>query len=286
MTIKVLTTAVATLAFATAAFAADSNFDRTLNVSGSPNVSVATGSGYIHLNPGSGNQVHIVGHVRSGHGWMSGGGDGDSRIQQIVSNPPIVQNGNDITIGDRHNSSDLYRNINIDYEITLPKSSAISATTGSGDIDIQNVGATLKAQSGSGNVRAHGIEGAATLGTGSGDIEFQQTGPGDVKAETGSGNISLQGLSGALKAGTGSGDIEAQGQPTSDWKLTTGSGSVRLVIGNARFNLDADTGSGSINVSQPITMQGSLNRHHVSGVVNGGGPAIRVSTGSGDVQIK
>ena len=287
MTIKVLASAAATLTLAAAtAFAADSNFDRTLNVSGSPNVSVATGSGYIHLNPGSGNQVHIVAHVRSSHGWMSGGsGDVDSRIQQIVSNPPIVQNGNDITIGERHNN-DLYRNINIDYEITLPKASGISATTGSGDVQIQDVGATIKAQSGSGSVRVHGVQGPSTLGTGSGDIELQQIGPGDVKAETGSGSVRLQGVAGALKASTGSGDIEAQGQPTSDWKLSTGSGSVRLIVGNAHFNLDADTGSGSINVSQPITMQGSLNRHHVSGVVNGGGPTIRVGTGSGDITIK
>jgi hypothetical protein len=285
-TIKVLATA-ATLALAAAAtaFAADGNFDRTLNVSGSPNVSVSTGSGYIHLNPGSGNQVHIVAHLRSSHGWMSGGSDVDSRIQQIVNNPPIVQNGNDITIGERHNN-DLYRNISIDYDVTLPKASAINAATGSGDVQIQDVGTTIKAQSGSGSVRAHGVQGPATLGTGSGDIELEQTGPGDVKAETGSGSIRLNGLSGALKAGTGSGDIEAAGQPTTDWKLTTGSGSVRLIVGNAHFNLDADTGSGSINVSQPITMQGSLNRHHVSGVVNGGGPAIRVSTGSGDIQIK
>jgi hypothetical protein len=285
MTIKVLTTVAATLTLAAATVFADSNFDRTLNVSGSPNVSVATGSGYIHLNPGSGNQVHIVAHVRSSHGWMSGGGDVDSRIQQIVNNPPIVQNGNDITIGERHNN-DLYRNINIDYEISLPKSSAISAATGSGDVQIQEVGASVKAQSGSGSVHVHGVQGPATLGTGSGDIELQQTGPGDVKAETGSGSIRLQGLAGALKASTGSGDIEAQGQPTSDWKLSTGSGSVRLVVGNAHFNLDAETGSGGINVSQPITMQGSLNRHHVSGVVNGGGPTIRIGTGSGDIQIK
>ena len=287
MTIKVLATSLATLtlAAATTAFAADSTFDRTLNVSGSPNVSVSTGSGYIHLHPGSGNQVHIVAHLHSSHGWMSGGSDVDSRIQQIVNNPPIVQSGNDITIGERHNN-DLYRNISIDYDITLPKASAINAATGSGDLEIQDVGATVKAQSGSGSVRAHGVQGTITLGTGSGDIELQQTGPGDVKAETGSGSIRLQGLSGALKASTGSGDIEAQGQPTADWKLTTGSGSVRLVIGNAHFNLDADTGSGGINVSQPITMQGSLNRHHVTGVVNGGGPTIRISTGSGDVQIK
>jgi hypothetical protein len=280
--IKVLATL--TLAAATA-FAADSNFDRTLNVSGSPTVSVSTGSGYIHLNPGSDNQVHIVAHLRSSHGWMSGGNDADSRIQQIVANPPIVQSGNEITIGERHNN-DLYRNISIDYDVTLPKSSAINAATGSGDVQIQNVGANVKAQSGSGSVRVHGVQGPTTLGTGSGDIELQQTGPGDVKAETGSGSIRLQGLNGALKAGTGSGDIDAQGQPTADWKLTTGSGSVRLAIGNAHFNLDADTGSGGINVSQPITMQGSLNRHHVSGAVNGGGPTIRISTGSGDVQIK
>jgi DUF4097 and DUF4098 domain-containing protein YvlB len=216
---------------------------------------------------------------------MSGGGDVDSRIQQIVANPPIVQNGNDIIIGPEHHNGDLYRNITIDYDITLPKNSTLSATTGSGDLQIQDVGATVKAQSGSGSVRVHGVQGATTLGTGSGDIELQQAGPGDVKAETGSGSIHLQGIAGALKASTGSGDIEAQGQPTTDWKVSTGSGSVRLTVGNARFNLDADTGSGSVNVSQPITMQGSLNRHHVSGVVNGGGPTIRVGTGSGDIQI-
>ena len=283
MTIRVfISTAVLTLATVTTAFAADSNFDRTLNVSSSPNVSVSTGSGYIHLHPGSDNQIHIIGHVRASQVWFGGGRD--ARLQQIVDNPPIVQNGNDITIGDRHNA-DLFRNISIDYEVTLPRESAINAVTGSGDVEIQDVGASLKAQSGSGSVRAHGIKGAAILGSGSGDIELQQTGPGDVKAETGSGSIRLHGLAGALKASTGSGDIEADGQPTADWKLSTGSGSIRLGVGSARFSLDADTGSGSINISQPITMQGSMNRHHVTGVVNGGGPTIRANTGSGDIQI-
>jgi hypothetical protein len=285
MTYKVLAATVALgLAAATTAFA-DSNFDRTLSVGNSPNLAVSTGSGYIHLHPGSDSQVHIVAHIHSSHGWMGGGSDVDARIREIVNNPPIVQSGNDITIGEHHNN-DLYRNISIDYDITLPHASAIAATTGSGDVDIQDVGASLKAQSGSGTVRAHGIKGPATLGTGSGDIEFEQTGPGDVKAETGSGSIRLHGLSGALKAGTGSGDIEAEGQPTTDWKLSTGSGSIHLAVGNVHFNLDADTGSGSINVAQPITMQGSLNRHHVTGAVNGGGPTIRANTGSGDIQIR
>lgn len=282
---NLLTTA--TLLLATTAFAlADGTFDRTLNVGASPTLNVATGSGNVRLRPGSNSQVHIVAHLKANHSWIGGSGDVESRIQQIIKNPPIVQNGNEITIGDRHNN-DLYRNISIDYDITLPRSSSLAAATGSGDVDIQDVGASLKAQSGSGNVHAHGIQGPATLGTGSGDIEFQQTAPGDVKAETGSGNIILHGLSGALKSSTGSGDINVDGQPSTDWKLSTGSGNIQLAVGNgARFNLDADTGSGTINVQQPISMQGSLNRHHVAGVVNGGGPTIRANTGSGNIQIR
>ena len=283
MNIRILATAATFALAASTAYASGGNFERTLNVSGSPTVSITTGSGYIRLRPGSDTQVHIIGHVRASQVWFGAGLD--SRVQQIIDNPPIVQSGNDITIGERH-TSDLFRNISIDYDVTLPRSSSLTAVTGSGDLDAQDVGASIKAQSGSGSVRVHNIQGPATLGTGSGDVDLEQTGPGDVKAETGSGNLHLRGVSGAVKASTGSGDIEAEGQPTSDWRISTGSGSIRLTVGSAHFSLDADTGSGSINVAQPITMQGSLNHHHVSGVVNGGGPTIRANTGSGDIQIK
>jgi hypothetical protein len=284
MNVKLLF-AAATLAISTAAYAAsDGVFERTLNVGGSPNVSVSTGSGYIRIKPGSDSQVHVVGHVRAGSAWF--GTDRDSRVQQIVNAPPITQDGNEVIIGERH-SSDLFRNISIDYDITLPRSSNIAATTGSGDMEIQDVGSSLKAQTGSGSIRANGIQGPSTLGTGSGDVELHQIGPGDVKAETGSGTLRLSGVSGALKASTGSGDIHVDGQPTTDWKVSTGSGSIQLALGgSAHFNLDADTGSGSVHVDQPIMMQGNLNRHHISGTVNGGGPTIRANTGSGDISIR
>lgn len=274
---SVLTFAAATM------FAAGKDFDRTLNVTAVPTVSVSTGSGYIHLHPGSDSQVHIIGHVHPSNSWFSG--DSNAKVQQIVSNPPIVQSGNNITIGDNH-SRDLFRNIGIDYDVTLPRASSIRASTGSGDVEIQDVGNALKAESGSGTVHARGIHGPADLQTGSGDIEFQQTAAGDVRAQTGSGSIRLNGLSGGLKAGTGSGDIEVGGQPTSDWKLDTGSGSIHLTVGpSAHYTLNASTGSGSVHTAQPIAMQGEINKHHVNGTVNGGGPIIRANTGSGDIDI-
>lgn len=276
----------ATLALTTSAFAADRSFDRTLTVNSAPNLSVSTGAGSIHLHPGSDTQVHITAHLHASNGWFGTSGDADSRMDQIVAHPPILQAGKDITIGERH-SSDLYRNIAIDYDITLPRASSIAASTGTGDVEIQDVGASLKAQSGSGSIRAHGIQGPATLGSGSGDIELQQIASGDVKAETGSGSIRLSGVNAALKAGTGSGDIEVTGQPGSDWKLSTGSGSIHLNLGaSAHFSLNADTGSGSVHTAQPIAMQGEINRHHIYGTVNGGGPTLRASTGSGDIDIR
>lgn len=277
----------AVLAFTTTAAFADATFDKTLTVSGSPQFSVATGSGYIHLKPGSDSQIHIIGHVRPAN-HNSNSSDIDARIKQIAANPPITQSGSEITVGDRNNSNrDLYRDISVDYDITLPRASAIVASSGSGDLDIQGVGTNLKAQSGSGSVHARGIQGPANLQTGSGNIELDETGTGDVRAQTGSGSIKLTGVSGGLQAQTGSGEIEATGKPTTDWKLGTGSGSIHLNVGKSTaFTLNASSGSGGIHVDQPINLQGGLDRHHITAAINGGGPTIQARTGSGSIRIE
>ena len=49
--------------------AAEGNFEKTLTVSGNATLNVSTGSGYIRINPGSDNQIHIVGHVKAGN-WL------------------------------------------------------------------------------------------------------------------------------------------------------------------------------------------------------------------------
>lgn len=209
-----------------------------------------------------------------------------SRIDQIVANPPIRQNGDSIQIGERR-GGDEYRNIGIDYEISLPRNAKVEISTGSGDIETQDVGSALKADSGSGSVRARAVHGPAMLRTGSGDIELEENAQGDVRANTGSGSIRIRDMNGALYAQTGSGDIEATGKITGESRVETGSGSVRLTVGNgAGYTLDASTGSGSIRTQSPIQMSGNLNSHHVNGTVNGGGPTLRIVTGSGDVEIR
>ena len=101
-------------------------------------------------------------------------------------------------------------------------------------------------------------------------------------AGTGSGSIKLTDVHGAVKAETGSGTLEISGQPTSPWKLETGSGDISLQVGsNARFTLDAQTGSGSVKTDLPLTMRGSLDKHHVTGTVNGRRPHDQGGNGFG-----
>jgi DUF4097 and DUF4098 domain-containing protein YvlB len=268
----------------TAAFASDTQFDRTLNVNGQADLYVSTGSGDITIHPGSDNQIHVVGHIHAG--WAMFGGDLEQRVKRIVENPPIVQNGNSVRIGE-NNDHQLFNNVSIDYVITAPASVALNLHSGSGDVTIDHVGRFLTASSGSGDIRAHGINGPSDLGTGSGDIELQAVGTGDIKAKTGSGSIRIQGVNGTLTARSGSGDIDAAGHLTGAANLGSGSGSIKLrLTPDAHFNLEASTGSGDIHVNFPgAPQQNDNSRHHLTGPVNGGGAPLEVRTGSGDVTI-
>lgn len=264
-----------------AARAADGTFDKTLHVNGQVMLSVATGSGHIHVSPGSAGEVHIVGHVHA-NGWGFGGGSPDDRVRAVVDRPPIEQTGNIISVG-KH--ADWVRNVSIDYDITMPSGTQLEASSGSGDLQLNDTGGPLKASTGSGDIQASGATGMVDLGTGSGEIHAELHAANDVKAHTGSGSIRLQGVDGSLYAHTGSGDIEVGGHPGAAWKIETGSGTVTINSGGAHFTLDASTGSGSVHSDPPLTMHGSIDRHHVQGDINGGGPTVRVSTGSGDVRI-
>ena len=259
------------------AFAAEATFDRTLSVNGRVDLSVLTGSGNIHLTEGPGSQIVIHGKV-SCH-W---GGDCDSQVREIAAHPPIEQTGNIVRIGHQNEN---FHNISIDYEVQAPAGAFLDAHSGSGDITDSSVGENAKLATGSGNIHASGLRGGFSVNTGSGDIVAEQTGSGDVRAHTGSGNIELRSLRGSLQAGTGSGDLKITGSPTGDWKLTTGSGNIDLWTGSTGFNLDAHTGSGSVHSDHEMTVQGSFDHHHIAGRVNGGGPDVRIQTGSGDVRI-
>jgi len=278
------------------------SFDKTLTVSGPVDLEVLTHSGDVKVHVGSSSSVVIHGKIFVGDHWLEGKREGD--VHAIEQNPPIRQDGNSIHI-DYVN----YRNIAVDYDITVPAQTTVRSRsgsgdqtidgttgnadiqTGSGDVRLSNLKGEVRLQTGSGNIRARDVSGAVKGGTGSGDVEIEETGQGDIDLHTGSGNITARGVHGGFRGETGSGEVTAEGTQSGPWDVRTGSGSVRLRLpSNSAFDADISTSSGSIDVGAPIemTVQGRVGDSHkaIQGKVRGGGPLLRVRTGSGDIRIE
>jgi hypothetical protein len=288
----------------TAVFASSTpqgTFEKTLSVSGPVDLEVLTRSGDVTVRAGSSGSVVIRGKIYVGDHWLMGGREAD--VHQIEQNPPIRQDGNNI-----HIEYVEMKNISVNYEITVPADTTIRSHTGSGDeliegthgnLDVQtgsgdvkldNLTGELRLQTGSGNIRARQVAGAVKGGTGSGDVEIEETGAGDIDLHTGSGNITARGVQGGFHGETGSGDITAEGTQSGSWEIHTGSGNVHVRLpANAAFDADISTSSGTVDVGAPVemTVQGRLgeSRKQIRGKVRGGGPLLRVRTGSGDISI-
>lgn len=278
-------------------------FERTLQVNGPVDLEVLTRSGDVTIRAGNSNSVFIRGKIYINNNWF-GSGNHESEVHSIEMNPPIRQDGNRV-----HVDKVDVRDISISYEISVPTDTAIRAhsgsgdqivegthgnaeiETGSGDVKLSHLTGELHIQTGSGNLRAEQILGAVHGGTGSGDVELEETGAGDIDVHTGSGNLKVRGIHGAFHGETGSGEVEAEGTQGGPWQINTGSGDVHVRLpGNAAFDADVSTSSGSIRTDVPIetTVQGRVeeSRKQLHGKVRGGGQLLRIRTGSGDIHIE
>jgi DUF4097 and DUF4098 domain-containing protein YvlB len=302
-----------------AAASSEGSFQRTLQVTGPVNLDLYTGSGSVNVRTGSSSEVQVTGHIETTN-WL--GGNADERVKRIEANPPIQQSGNDIRIG-HVGDTELLHNISISYDLLVPAETelrsrtgsgtqsveglqkqieiesgsgslkisdigdTVRAETGSGGIEIDRVKGNVRTKAGSGSIRATDIAGGFEGRTGSGHITLEQTASGSVRANTGSGGMELRGVHGSLDARAGSGTITAEGNPTGSWTVDSGSGNIHLKLASeASFDLDAHTSSGSISVSQPVTVQGTMGHKELRGKVHGGGFPVQVETGSGNIEIQ
>ena len=289
------------LVCAAASASEQGRFEKSLNVSGAADIEVLSRSGNVTVRSGPSGSINIVGHIHVGDRWFTGNRKSD--VEAIENNPPIQQNGNSVRI----NYVD-YHDISVDYEVTAPSDARVRAKTGSGDqtiegmkagidletgsgdVRLRDLAGELRVHTGSGNIEGHTVGGPLDARAGSGDLRIEDVGKGDVHVETGSGNIEVRGVEGGLRASTGSGNLRIDGTPASNWTVKTGSGNADLKVPDqAAFDVDLSTSSGSIVVSPAVTttVQGRVedSRKMIRGKVRGGGPAIAVHTGSGDIRI-
>jgi hypothetical protein len=257
-------------------------FDRTLAVNGPVDLDIRSGSGSVQIDTGAADAVHVVARIRASTWFTS---DPEERVRRIEATPPIEQSGNTIRIG-RVRDNDLYRNISISYEVTVPEDTRVRSRVGSGRQTISHLRGPVDVSTGSGSVRVGQVTGDVQATTGSGSIDIEDAG-GRLEARTGSGTIAIAGVRRMVRARTGSGGIRIEGQPLDAWDLQTGSGGIDMrVMGETPFDLDARSGSGGIESTQPVSGVGATSRRRLQGRVRGGGAPVQLVTGSGGIRIQ
>jgi hypothetical protein len=297
---------------------AEGSFDKTMTVQGPIRLELATGSGEAHVVVGGDGEVKVHGDIHVSD-WSKG--ESQQRVQQLQSNPPIVQEGSVIRVGDtgKHWGSGA-----VDYTITVPASTDFSGKTGSGDlsvtglqgpvtilsgsgdINLAQIGGDVRATSGSGDFTFSNIAGQIQIISGSGDVTLSypknevriQTGSGDIQItqpadavtiQTGNGDVEINSAAPDLRIHTASGGITITGDPHAGafWDLHAASGDVALNVSpSASFELHAHTSSGDIDAQIPIMMEGTTGSHELRARIGDAKAHVEASTASGDITLR
>ncbi|MHB8063284.1 MAG: DUF4097 family beta strand repeat-containing protein [Ruminiclostridium sp.] len=140
--------------------------------------------------------------------------------------------------------------ITINYDISLPEGiNAIEASTGAGNINVNDVKAKLTLKTGAGNIEVEDVAALKDnlLNTGAGNIDFN----GNVDSIT------------SFDASIGVGNVKFE------------------VPEETKMSLEADTGIGLLSGS--FVKSKDNNKFHFEGDINGGGPAVKLNSGVGNV---
>jgi DUF4097 and DUF4098 domain-containing protein YvlB len=146
----------------------------------------------------------------------------------------------------------------------------IKIDTSGGGIEVKGGGGSLTGETSGGGVTVKNFRGSATVETSGGGITIENVG-GSIKGETSGGSIS------AVLLSPIPGDVRLE---------TSGGGVTVKVPADAAFNLDAETSAGGVTCELPITMQGKKEHGELKGVVNGGGPVVRLQSSGGGIHVK
>ena len=159
-------------------------------------------------------------------------------------------------------------------------------------MDLQTSGGSIEARASSGNMRLHTSGGNIRLTDLNGDIDAQTSGgsvqgsdlTGEIKAGTSGGSVRLSNVSGSVDANTSAGVVEVSIVKLGEYvRLSTSVGSVRVKMPldkGLTLNL-----SGS-NIKIPLNnFNGDTEKDRIRGTLNGGGIAVNISAGNGNVYV-
>lgn len=169
----------------------------------------------------------------------------------------------------------------------------VRASTAGGNIRIERADQGVTASAKAGLIHVVHSAGPVVAQTGSGAIKIRSA--GDIECQAGTGAIALESVFGGLQVSTHSGSILADlaEKPLRDSALTTGAGDITVLIpSNLSVTVQAISASpgGRRIVSDFPEIRTRVlpagARAEAEGVLNGGGPLLRLTTLGGSIYLR
>jgi hypothetical protein len=216
-------------------FTATEQVERTLQVSGSPRLTIRNFAGSVTVRPGDDGTVHVVATKR-----LRAPASPDQIEVEVSQQACCVE----ITTRKVSGLNDA----SVSLEITVPAGTVLDITTGAGSVDVRDVGGALRAEAGAGTVEVRGAEGPASLRTGAGTIDYEGSPEGKCTFDTGAGSVTLRvpaDTDASVELGAGMGSVHT----TFDVNGIVSRRLVRGTIGTGDgATITANTGVGSVEL--------------------------------------
>lgn len=196
-----------------------------------------------------------------------------------------------------------FKNISVQYKITVPKKITLELYTSGGDVKISNLNGKSEVNTSGGDIELENNIGNLSLKTSGGDIEIKNhkgniyagTSGGDIKlqsqgnvnCETSGGDIDLIIENGSVSANTSGGDVTLKywGE-NKGIELGTSGGDVKCMLPeNFKADVELRTFGGEINLNFTKASTSKIKSSRFEGKFNGGGNKLVCKTSGGNIEV-
>jgi hypothetical protein len=260
---------------------AEAQFERTLPVTGPVTLDVSTKSGAIRVRSGPEGSVTVRGVLRA-HPSLFSWTHPEDQVQHLGLNPPILQDGNTIRIGDVADRW-LLRRVHFVVEITTPPATKVRAFGDSAALHVEGVNGPVDCETDAGEIQIANIRSQVSAWTDSGAIYIRQV-EGSVDARTDSGRIEALEIGGEVDAHTDSGSIRVSQATAAPVYAISDSGWISVKLASdGGYTIGVRTDNGRIEL--PEMNKARSSGHEMEGMIRGGGSAVYLETDSGAIDV-
>lgn len=207
----------------------------------------------------------------------------------------IEQDGNDVVVESRfdRDRDGFFRRgsrsgLRVQVRVIVPTNYNVDFKTGAGNVSVADLRGNVTGTTGAGNIELGEITGDVEIRSGSGNVDVDGV-DGRVEVNSGAGNVTLGYVTGEVRANTGAGNVTARitEQPRGGSFLESGAGSVTVFLAeNVGVDVDAHASVGSASCDFGLRVSGKWMSKTFEGEVNGGGPALTLRSGVGNVALR